>query len=440
MGIFSMLLSVLISSQLAAAAPARMAKNTLSPAISRQIERAILSDNTRMLANLLNKSNLSVNDIVLHDSKKTSMLVFAAMNRKVNIVRYLAEQGAELIDVNWHPSGVKYKDTLINFANISGNKSIAAILEGIKIRLSQNFLDEKSISAAAVSGDIDLIQNFLSNFEEVGEDRDKRLLAKKILDAAMLTALKSKELAVVDTIISWQLSATTKEYLANLPPEMRPMHDAPTISKAISLAKDIEVGQLYRNLAKTIARIGNVIPTATPASAPRNAPSKRKIKLSKLSKEIEELWQNLLAIASRNAGEEFAGWKFKEKHKIVTVSDVSIKRGLLIQLDFSKIEAIANTLKKEGADGEELDELLLDFAEFTPVIANPKLMAVKLEKTGKSGIDAAVEYALGLHISGSNTSTDNLKMIYTGLKNLGNKEYIEHFEQLIDAQILERIR
>lgn len=447
MSIFSMLLSVLVSSQLAIAAAPSTLKNKLPGVLSEQIKQAILSDNTRILESLMSKRNVSVNAIMLiGEQNKSSMLAFAVMNRKTRSVRYLAEQGAELIDVNWHPSGIEYRDTLINFANTSRNKEIANILEGMKVRLSENFPDEKSISAAAASGDIDLIENFLNNFAEIGEDRDKRLLAKTILDGALLVALKRKKLTVVEEILKWRLAATTKEYLDNLPPEMRPLHDEAVIKKAILLAKTLEEGQIYMNLSKTIARIGNLITPPVPPvtsnvlkkKATNDAELKSEIKPSQASQALEELWENLLAIVIRNADKEFSVNKFKEKHKMIGYIS-SIKNGIITHTYFSRIEKVVEILKSQGADEEELDELLMDFAEFAPVIANPSLMAAKLHEGSTSAIDAAVEYAEGSR-GGRSGRLSNLEMIYNGLEHLSNKEYIQHFELLIDAQTLEQIR
>ena len=435
---FRLLLSVIVSGQLAAT-PTRLAKNTLPSAMRRQIERAIFNDDTRMLTNLLSNNDLSVNSIMLHGQKKTSLLSFAAMNSKKNAVRYLVEQGADLIDVNFHPDGTKYKDTLISFAKSSGDREIAAILEGIEIRLSEDFLDKKSFSSAAAHGDIRLVQNLLVNFEEISEDRGKRLLVKEMLDAALLAALRSRELVVVDTILSWQLSSTTKKYLDNLPPEMRPMHDEPVIREAITLAENIEKGRLHKFLTKKIYRVGNVSLT-THALVSDNELPKIVINILRASKDIEGLWQNLLAIASSNSDKKFVDWKFKEKHAISNAYTKSIKIGLMTHLYFSKMEAVVEILKDEGADEGELDELLLAFAEFTPVIPNSNLMAVKLNEGGENYIDDAVEYAIWHGNSGHNNKTSNLKMIYNGLKNLGNREYIKHFEQLIGEQMLERIR
>lgn len=436
MSIFNMLLSVLVCSQLVAAAPAKMVGEILPPTISGQVKRAILSDNARMLAHLIRENDLSMNSIMINGNTKTSMLAFAAMNSKEEIVLYLAEQGAELIDINWHPDGVEYKDSLVNLAKSSGKSSMVTVLEGIELRWSENFLDEKSISAAAKRGNVDLIQNFLNNFEEVGKDKDKRLLAKKILDKALLLSLRSKELEVIESILSWRLAATTKEYLANLPAEVKPIHDEDVIKKAISLAKDIEEGQRYVNLASIISRIANVPP---PTKVSEDVQPKEVKKLGQSSEALQELWQNLLDIASKTGGKEFVGWKFKQKYKISNAYTHSIKNGFIVHPYFSRIETMLTILKNKGANEEELDKLLLAFAEFTPVIPNSNMMAVKLSNGSKSAIDAAVEYAMNLRNGGTNNKADNLKMIYNGLKNLGNKEYIEYFEQLLGEHMLQRI-
>ncbi len=141
---------------------------------------------------------------------------------------------------------------------------------------------------------------------------------------------------------------------------------------------------------------------------------------------IENGWTKLLIIAN-HVGYE-GNTKIQEDFQLHGAYQTSRNGGVITHTHFSNIERAIETLKeKKGADKDELEKLRYEFAEFAPVIANPELMAYRIKAGKEAFIKAAVDYANDLSNTGGNTKPENLTMIYRGLKELGNEEYIEYF-------------
>ena len=141
---------------------------------------------------------------------------------------------------------------------------------------------------------------------------------------------------------------------------------------------------------------------------------------------LEEVWRSFFEIAN-HVGYESNIKKIQQDLQLGGVYQTSRNGGVITHTHFSNIERAIDALREKGADKDKLEKLLYEFVKFTPVIANPELMAYRI-KTGKEAlIDAAVDYASDLTQSGLNNKLANLMMIYRGLEKLGNEEYIEYF-------------
>ncbi len=157
--------------------------------------------------------------------------------------------------------------------------------------------------------------------------------------------------------------------------------------------------------------------------------------------QINDLWQMLLDTTRSKMGVDTSNSNLIKKLDLRDVHQKSLEKEYITYTYFSKIEKTI-TFLKDGVDEtiqELLDEILWSFVEFTPVIANPELMAAKIEMYGEKVIDEAWNYASGLKGS-INSKLENLTLFYVGLKELGNDDYTRYFEQRLDKQTLEEIK
>ena len=210
------------------------------------------------------------------------------------------------------------------------------------------------------------------------------------------------------------------------------------IDKAVSYANDLSntggntklenLTMIYTGLEKLgneeyIKYFWNTLKATTEESTTEESP-------------IENVWIKLFIIA-KHVGYEGNSTKIQENLKLGSARKTSLNRGFITPTNFSNIEGAIEILEEKGADKGELEKLLYEFA---PVIDNPKLMADIIEKGGEDFIDKAVSYANDLSNTGANNKLANLTMIYRGLKELGNDDYTEYFEQQLDTQDLEKIK
>ena len=153
--------------------------------------------------------------------------------------------------------------------------------------------------------------------------------------------------------------------------------------------------------------------------------------------QIRKVWQELFN-AIRSKSEVKASNRVSQRELGLNGAyNSSSSSQVITHTYFSNIEA---TIKREGLDDKTVQELLEGFAEFTPVIANTKLMADKIKRGGEDVLHTAVEYASKLRNGGDNGKLDNLTMIYRGLQELGNKELVEYFEDKIGTEMLEKLQ
>ena len=165
-----------------------------------------------------------------------------------------------------------------------------------------------------------------------------------------------------------------------------------------------------------------------------------KIQSNLQRKQLEELWQDFFdAVRSNNEGyRNFSNSELRQKLKKLQFAYwQTLNNQFITHMHFANIET---AMEKEELDEAIAQELLQEFAAFTPVIANPVLMAAKLKRGGKEVLDIAIEYAKERGNTGQNTSQENLTMIYLGLQKLGNEELVEHFKNKIDKDMWEKIQ
>ena len=153
--------------------------------------------------------------------------------------------------------------------------------------------------------------------------------------------------------------------------------------------------------------------------------------------QIRKVWQELFNAIRSKRVVKASNKVLQQELGLDGAYDSSSSSQVITHTYFSNIEA---AIKREGLDDKTVQELLEGFAEFTPVIANPVIMAAKIERGGKEVLHTAVEYARKLLNGGVNGQLDNLTMIYRGLQELGDKELVEYFENKIDAEMLEKIK
>ena len=169
-----------------------------------------------------------------------------------------------------------------------------------------------------------------------------------------------------------------------------------------------------------------------------DAEMRQEIQDDSIRSSIKDTWHRLFDIA-QSVGYDGGNTKIRKELKLGAAYRASVHAKVITYTHFSNIESAIKTLEKKGADREKLKELRDEFIEFTPVIANSKLMAAKLAKGGEDAIDEAVNYASQLSDGGGNR-LENLTLIYRGLDKLGNDGYIEYFEQQIDAEMRQEIQ
>ena len=164
-------------------------------------------------------------------------------------------------------------------------------------------------------------------------------------------------------------------------------------------------------------------------------------KVAKPITPLQQVWQEFFdAIRSNNKKySNFANYKLKKLKELGLASayNTSLNNQVITHTHFTNIE---NAIEGVELDKEIAQKLLQEFAEFTPVIANPKLMSEKIKQGGEKVIDTSIDYAKGLSGKGFNTELENLTMIYRGLQELGDEALIEHFEGKVGEEMLKNIK
>ena len=162
-----------------------------------------------------------------------------------------------------------------------------------------------------------------------------------------------------------------------------------------------------------------------------------KVQTQQQREKIKNMWQELFDAIRSQSEVEALSTALQRELGLTNAYKKSLNNQVITHTYFDNIK---KAIEREELDNNTAQELLEGFAEFTPVIANPVMMAAKIARGGEGVLHTAIEYANKLRNGGNNGKLKNLTMIYRGLHELGDKELIEYFEDEVDAKMLKQIK
>ena len=155
---------------------------------------------------------------------------------------------------------------------------------------------------------------------------------------------------------------------------------------------------------------------------------------------IQNVWQEFFDAVRSNSKyyRNFSNAELKRTKELILrdAYDTSRKNQTISHTHFTNIE---KAIEKTKLDKAIAQELLQKFAEFTPVIANPKLMAEKIKQGGEDALNTSIEYARNL-TDKKGIKRESLTMIYRGLQELVDEALSKYFEDKVGADMLKKIQ